>query len=322
MINWCKNKTHINLVIDAIMFLVLMAISGLGLLMKYILIPGFKRAGLYENDVDFYFLGLTRHDWGEIHLWLAYIFLFLLVLHLIFHWKMIICIFRQMISGKSLRISIASLIGVAGLFLLLSPLFIEPDSGPSTRQYRHRSAPPGYLNERFNRGQYYRQKTNRELLTPENINSERFNRGQYYRHRSNQELLTPENINSERLNRGQYYRHRSNQELLAPENINSERFNRGQYYRHRTDRELLKPENINRERRTKFQESSSEIIRIYAYMTLDEVSENHNISVHKLAEELNIPVTETNEKLIDLRKKYNFLLPDVRKAVRKLQQTE
>ena len=269
MINWCKNKTHINLIIDAIMFLVLMAISGLGLLMKYVLIPGYKRVGLHENDVDYYFFGLSRHEWGDIHLWLAFLFLFLLVLHVILHWNMIICIFRQMISGKSLRISIASLIGVAGLFLLLSPLFLQPEAGPSTRQYRHRSASPGYPDERFNRGQFYQQRTDRELLKPENIYYERLNRGQYYRQKTKQELLTPKTIRQERS--------------------------------------------------TKIQESPSEIIRIYTYMTLNEVSEKYNISAHKLAEELNIPVTETDEKLIDLRKKYNFLLPDVRKAVRKLQ---
>ena len=247
MNNRFKNKTQSNLVIDAIMFLVLMAISGLGLLMKFVLIPGYKRAELYEHAADFYFLGLTRHEWGDIHLWLAFLFLFLLLLHIILHWKMIICIFRQMFSGKSMRISIASLVALAGLFLLLAPFLIQSEAGPSTRQYRHRTVPPRYMNEISYRGKSYRQRINREYSGAQRI-----------------------------------------------------------------DREITK----------NFQQSPSEIIRVYNYMTLNEVAEKYTISAQKLAEELNIPGTETEIKLIDLRKKYNFLLPDVRKAVLRLQQKE
>ena len=68
MISWNKNKTKINLTIDAIMLLALMAIAGLGFLIKYVLIPGYKRNVLYPGDVELFFMGITRHEWGRIHL--------------------------------------------------------------------------------------------------------------------------------------------------------------------------------------------------------------------------------------------------------------
>ena len=92
--NWCKDKSKLNLVIDAIMLVLLMAIAGLGFLIKYVLVPGYKRNALYQGDVELYFMGLTRHEWGSIHLWLSYVFLALMILHIFFHWKMITCIFR------------------------------------------------------------------------------------------------------------------------------------------------------------------------------------------------------------------------------------
>lgn len=63
MRNWKKNKTKINLAIDAVMFIVLMAMAGLGFMIKYVLVPGYKRNILYERDLELYFLGLTRHEW-------------------------------------------------------------------------------------------------------------------------------------------------------------------------------------------------------------------------------------------------------------------
>ena len=245
MINWSKNKPKINLVIDAIMFLLLMAIAGLGLLMKYVLVPGYRRIGLYDNNVEHYFLGLTRHDWGSIHLWLSFVFLFLLSLHLILHWKLIVCIFRQIISGKRQQTILAIFIGTAGLFLLLYPLFIKPEEGEFMRKYRHRSIPPLYPDRNLKTSQSGQQNINKKIYT------------------------TPEYYQKKRAKPGNY---------------------------------------------------QTGIIRVYNYMTLDEISENYNISPHLLAAELDIPANETGEKIVVLRRKYKFLLSDVRKAVKTLQE--
>ena len=80
-------KTRINFVIDALMFLCLMVISGIGFLDKYVLVPGNERMSKYGADVGLTWLGLDRHEWGSIHYYFGIAMLFLLVLHIVFHWK-------------------------------------------------------------------------------------------------------------------------------------------------------------------------------------------------------------------------------------------
>jgi len=137
MISWNKNKTKINLTIDAIMLLVLMTIAGLGFLIKYVLIPGYKRNVVYSGDVELYFIGLTRHEWGKIHLFIGFIFLLLLLLHIILHWNMIGHIFRQMFSGKAMRRVLAVFFGAVCLVLLLVPLLLKPEVTPLPRKHIH-----------------------------------------------------------------------------------------------------------------------------------------------------------------------------------------
>jgi hypothetical protein len=135
MKNWRKEKPKINLAIDAIMFVVLMTIAGLGFMIKYVLVPGYKRNTLYGSDVELYFLGLTRHQWGNIHLWLSFFLLFLLALHIILHWKIIGSVFRQIVSGKAIRKGIAVFVGAACIFLALAPLFVSPEVAPLLRKH-------------------------------------------------------------------------------------------------------------------------------------------------------------------------------------------
>lgn len=132
------NKSKINLAIDAVMLLLLMIIAGLGFLVKFVLVPGFKRNTLYGDDVELYFLGLDRHQWGSIHLYLSFAFLFLILLHIILHWKMITCIFGQMIHSKNARRVIATCTGVAALFFALAPLFVKPEITSLERKHTHR----------------------------------------------------------------------------------------------------------------------------------------------------------------------------------------
>jgi Domain of unknown function (DUF4405) len=135
MLNLKKNKSKINLVIDAIMLIVLMAVAGLGFLMKYVLLPGYKINELYDSDTELSFLGLDRHQWGAIHLFLAFILIFFLILHIILHWGMILSVFRQLITGKKVRIVISVLVGVLSIFLALAPLFVKPEIAPLQRKH-------------------------------------------------------------------------------------------------------------------------------------------------------------------------------------------
>jgi hypothetical protein len=92
--------SDLNISIDVLMFMVLMPIVGIGFLMKYVLLNGVERNLIYGNDVALLFWGMDRHQWGSIHLYLSFGLLFLLVLHLIFHWKMILYQFYFEVSVK------------------------------------------------------------------------------------------------------------------------------------------------------------------------------------------------------------------------------
>lgn len=138
---WKRNKSKINLVIDAIMFVVIMAVAGLGFLMKYVLLPGYKINEIYGTDTELFFWGLDRHQWGTIHLWLALFLVFLLALHIILHWDMIVSIFKQMISVKATRYIIGISLGVIALFLSLAPLNVKPEISQLERKHNRNRVP-------------------------------------------------------------------------------------------------------------------------------------------------------------------------------------
>lgn len=120
-------KAKINLIIDAVMFVLMAAITGIGLLMKYILIPGFERNAVYGKNVELFFWGMDRHQWGTIHLIISLCLIALLLLHIILHWKQVVCIFQKMIANIALRWIISVVLLALLLFLSLTTLFIKPE---------------------------------------------------------------------------------------------------------------------------------------------------------------------------------------------------
>ena len=132
-------KSKINFIIDIFMFFIMAAIIGLGFLMKYILIPGKERWLKYDRNVDLSFLGLDRHEWGAIHLILGFILIGLLILHIIFHWKTIVCFFSRYISARLLRISIISIIISLCFIFLLFPFFIIVEVTELEKGYSRKS---------------------------------------------------------------------------------------------------------------------------------------------------------------------------------------
>jgi hypothetical protein len=122
-----KNKTKIHLLIDAVMFLQMMAIAGIGFMIKYVLVAGFKRYDIYGRDVDLTFWGLDRHEWGSIHLYISFSFLFLLILHIVLHWDTIVCIFKKMVLNHKTRLIIVLSFLLLSILFIVGPLFIKPD---------------------------------------------------------------------------------------------------------------------------------------------------------------------------------------------------
>ena len=120
------DKTKINFLIDALMFLCMMAIAGLGFLMKFVLPPGRERVAKYGN-VGVSLFGMDRHEWGTIHLYLAFFLLALLAVHVVLHWKMILTLFAKLLpDARARRIAASSFIGVSA-FLIVVPFLVKPE---------------------------------------------------------------------------------------------------------------------------------------------------------------------------------------------------
>ncbi|MCA9407992.1 MAG: DUF4405 domain-containing protein [Candidatus Omnitrophica bacterium] len=88
-------RSFLNIIVDAVSLIAFSAMISTGFILKYILPPGSGRVerlvrggGRFGRTIDTY-LGATRHEWGEIHFYIALAFLFLLILHLVLHWHWI-----------------------------------------------------------------------------------------------------------------------------------------------------------------------------------------------------------------------------------------
>ncbi len=130
------DKSKVNLVIDAVMFLCVMAIAGIGLLIKYVLLPGKETAAVYGRKVDLFLFEMDRHAWGMIHLIIAFVFLGLLTLHVVLHWNMILSVYRKLIGSAVARRIVAITIFISGIFLVASPFFVKPEIQKSERKGR------------------------------------------------------------------------------------------------------------------------------------------------------------------------------------------
>jgi len=120
------DKSKLNLVIDLILLIQLMSMAGIGFLMKYVLVAGYKRNEVRGNLSDLEFLGLDRHEWGAIHLIISIAFIAMLVFHIIFHWKMIICMFQRLLPVRNYRVMTVTILTVLSLILISFPVFITP----------------------------------------------------------------------------------------------------------------------------------------------------------------------------------------------------
>jgi len=120
------DKSKLNFIISALMFLCLTAMAGLGFLMKYVLVPGRKAMAQYGRPVELTFLGWDRHDWGDLHSYLAFALLGLLALHLILHWKKLLGLYERLIPSPRMRTRLALAFLIICVLLAYFPFLITP----------------------------------------------------------------------------------------------------------------------------------------------------------------------------------------------------
>jgi hypothetical protein len=133
------NRLKLNLVIDLLAFVCATFLIATGFLLEYTLPPGSGRLGTEGFGAGpgglqrpiLLLWGLTRHEWGNIHFYVAIGLMSALSLHLILHWQWIAC----MIKGKPREGSgIRAAIGILGLLSLLAlavaPFLSSTDRAP------------------------------------------------------------------------------------------------------------------------------------------------------------------------------------------------
>ncbi len=139
-------RVHTNFVIDAVAFVAFLALMSTGLLINYQLPPGSGRVdgmgrgrGAGERDITALW-GWTRHEWGEIHYWIAGLLIAVLAVHLVLHWNWIVCVVRGKrgeASGIRFGLGLASV--VALLMLAATPLLMPTTTTTRTEFQEQRS---------------------------------------------------------------------------------------------------------------------------------------------------------------------------------------
>ncbi len=114
-----------------------MPIAGIGILIKYVLVSGVKRNIVYGKHIDLNFMGLDRHQWGDIHFIISLIFLLLLVVHISLHWIMIKNIFQRIIPNKIVRYTTGSIFGITCLTMLVFSIGVSPELTARYPTYRN-----------------------------------------------------------------------------------------------------------------------------------------------------------------------------------------
>lgn len=130
-------KSEIIKIADLLSFISLSSLISTGILLKFTLPPKNGGASVW---------GLTRHDWGDVHFYIALIFLVIISLHLFLHLSFI----KKVITGGAsrehkYRIAIGAFSLVVLIALLFAPVVTPVDDEGKKgvgKRYEHRNQLP------------------------------------------------------------------------------------------------------------------------------------------------------------------------------------
>ncbi|MGI9227157.1 MAG: DUF4405 domain-containing protein [Gammaproteobacteria bacterium] len=119
-------KSNLITLIDISAFIGFIFVVSTGVLMRYVLPP---RSG---RSIEIF--GMSRHEWGDIHFYITLIFLIILSVHLILHWKFIRNIFRGKIkNADTSRLFLGIIALLAVLALAVAPLVAPKEFSNTTK---------------------------------------------------------------------------------------------------------------------------------------------------------------------------------------------
>ena len=122
-------KQSVRVLVDLLMYFSLAVLIGTGLLIHYRLIPG------YRGGHGLTLLGLSRHEWGTVHLWISYLLVFLIIVHLLLNAAFI----KTVIARQKIWLLVSLIL--SGLLILLFFWFTpleQAGSGGQKHGARHR----------------------------------------------------------------------------------------------------------------------------------------------------------------------------------------
>jgi hypothetical protein len=96
-------RNKINFGLNCFQFICVLILAVSGLVRWLVLSSGYGygyQGGRFLNNINPPVFIFDRHTWGDIHQWTAVIFLVLIVLHLILHWRWITAMFKNFFLSK------------------------------------------------------------------------------------------------------------------------------------------------------------------------------------------------------------------------------
>ena len=111
-------KSNLITFIDIAAFICFIFVVSTGVLMRYVLPP---RSG---HSIEIF--GMSRHEWGDIHFYITFIFLAILSVHLILHWRFIRNVFHGQIKEAGISRFILGLVGLLAILALAVAPFVAP----------------------------------------------------------------------------------------------------------------------------------------------------------------------------------------------------
>lgn len=123
-------RAVVNFVLEGVTLLILALVIATGFVMEFQLPPGHGRGGARAM------LGMTRHEWGDIHFWLSIAFIVLMAAHLWLHWRWIWALAKGRGANQGTRG--AAFLAVSALFVLLmvSPWLLPVTTAPEGERER------------------------------------------------------------------------------------------------------------------------------------------------------------------------------------------
>lgn len=162
------NKSTVNFIINAILFICMAAITGIGFLIKYVLIPGSERWEKYGKNVELSVWGMDRHEWAYIHLIIGFIILALVVLHIVLHWNIVMSVFHRLFKKKAIYRVLSIAFIAIGIIIMVVPFFMEAQisehgEGRNEKQGQRREIEHKEKKQSSRNVDSYKTKENKEL---------------------------------------------------------------------------------------------------------------------------------------------------------------